>query len=47
MAGARTRDAPDLAADAVQTMDAYARRYRTDTLWFDTLKVSGDSGGIA
>ncbi|TNF78143.1 MAG: amidohydrolase [Acidobacteria bacterium] len=34
---------PDLAQTAVETFDEYAKKYRTDTLWFDTLKVSGDS----
>ncbi len=34
---------PALAADAVEQLDAYAKKYRTDTLWFDTLKISGDS----
>ena len=34
---------PALAEGAVETLDAYARKYRTETLWFDTLKVSGDS----
>lgn len=34
---------PTLAANAAATLDAYARRYRTETLWFDTLKISGDS----
>ena len=27
----------------VQRLHEYAQKYRTDTLWFDTLKVSGDS----
>ena len=27
----------------VEKLHDYAQRYRTDTLWFDTLKVSGDS----
>lgn len=34
---------PGLAADAVEKLDGYAKKYKTDTLWFDTLKVSGDS----
>lgn len=34
---------PDLAEAAVETLDGYAKQYRTKTLWFDTLKVSGDS----
>ena len=34
---------PALAENAVETMDEYAKKYRTETLWFDTLKVSGDS----
>lgn len=34
---------PGLAANAVEMLDGYAKKYRTDTLWFDTLKVSGDS----
>ncbi len=34
---------PALADDAVEMLDRYAQMYRTDTLWFDTLKVSGDS----
>jgi predicted amidohydrolase YtcJ len=35
---------PDLAKTAVETFDGYAKKFKTDTLWFDTLKVSGDSG---
>ena len=35
--------AEDLAKVGVQKLDEYARKYRTDTLWFDTLKISGDS----
>lgn len=34
---------PALADDAVEKLDFYAKKYKTDTLWFDTLKVSGDS----
>lgn len=34
---------PSLADNAAEMLDHYARMYRTDTLWFDTLKVSGDS----
>ena len=34
---------PELAATAIETLDGYAKQYQTDTLWFDTLKVSGDS----
>ncbi len=34
---------PALAETAVEKLDGFARKYRTDTLWFDTLKVSGDS----
>lgn len=34
---------PALAANAVEKLDGYAKKYKTDTLWFDTLKVSGDS----
>ena len=34
---------PDLAQVGVQKLEEYARKYRTDTLWFDTLKISGDS----
>ena len=32
-----------LAETAVARLDEYAKKYRTDTLWFDTLKVSADS----
>jgi len=34
---------PTLAEDAVDKLDRYAKKYRTDTMWFDTLKVSCDS----
>ena len=34
---------PALAVDAVERLDGYAKKYKTETLWFDTLKVSGDS----
>ena len=34
---------PDLAETAVETMKKYSEKYRTEKLWFDTLKVSGDS----
>jgi predicted amidohydrolase YtcJ len=27
----------------VEKLDEFARKYRTETLWFDTLKISGDS----
>ena len=33
----------ELAAVGVEKLDGYAKKYRTDTLWFDTLKISGDS----
>lgn len=36
-------NAPKLADGAVEKLDGYAKRFRTDTLWFDTLKISGDS----
>lgn len=34
---------PELAEVCVQKLDEYASKYRTETLWFDTLKISGDS----
>ena len=34
---------PALAETAVETFDDYAKKYRTEHLWFDTLKISADS----
>ena len=34
---------PSLMANAVEKLDGYANKFRTDIFWFDTLKISGDS----
>ncbi len=34
---------PALAGDAVTKLQAYSKKYKTEHIWFDTLKISGDS----
>ena len=34
---------PELAETAVETLDGFAKRYRSDHFWLDTLKIVGDS----